>query len=73
MVYLGLYGFHLGLYGFYLGLYRNYASNWSEVQSAQSREIALRGILTIDVHVLSWEDFDLGSVMTVNQGTLSDY
>ena len=36
------------------------ASDWSEAQSAQSREIALREILIRDVCVLSWGNFDLG-------------
>ena len=34
------------------------ASDWSE---AQSRDIALRGILVRDVCVLSWGNFDLGT------------
>ena len=37
------------------------ASDWSETQSAQAREIALRGILIRDVCVLSWGNFDLGT------------
>ena len=35
-----------------------YASDWSK---AQSREIALLGILIRDVCVLIWENFDLGT------------
>ena len=65
--------FTLDYMDFTLGYTEIHASDWSEVQSAQSREIAVRGILTTDVHVLSWEDFDLGGVTTVNQGILSDY
>ena len=37
------------------------ASDWSEAQSAQSRKIALRGILIRDVCVLSRGNFDLGT------------
>ena len=37
-----------------------HASNWSEAQSAQSREIALRWILIRDVCVLSSGNFALG-------------
>ena len=37
------------------------ASDWSEAQSALSREIALRGILIRDICVLCWGNFDLGT------------
>ena len=37
-----------------------HAVDWSEAQSAQSREIALRGNLIRDVCVLSWGNFDVG-------------
>ena len=50
----------------------SHASDWSEAQSAQSREVALRGILIRDVCLLSWGEFWLGDILTVNQGTLSD-
>ena len=36
------------------------ASDWSEAQSALSREIPLRGILIRDVCVFSCGNFDLG-------------
>ena len=48
------------------------ASDWSETQSALSREIALHGILIRDICVLSKWGFDLGDVSTVNQRALSD-
>ena len=37
------------------------ASDWLEAQSAQAREIALRGILIRDVCVLNWGNFNLGT------------
>ena len=37
------------------------ASDWSEAQSAQSREIALHGIVVRDICVLSWGNFDFGT------------
>ena len=46
-----------------------YASDWSK---AQSREIALLGILIRDVCVLIWGILTWGH-STVNQETLSDY
>ena len=50
-----------------------HASGWTEAQSAQSREIVLRGILIRDVCVLIWVNFDFGDVSAVNQGILLCY
>ena len=44
------------------------ASDWSEAQSAQSREIAFRGILIRDVCVLSLGNFDLGTFRLLIKG-----
>ena len=53
--------FTLGYMDFTLDYTEIDASDWSEAQSAQSRELALRGILNRDVCVLSWCNFDLGA------------
>ena len=64
--------FTLDYMDFTLGYTGIHVSDWSEVQPAQSCEIAHRGILIRDASVLSWGGGGLlGDVSTVNQGTLS--